>query len=103
VQPVPQRRTPFAVEFPLNFTSEIEFLAPAGYEAELPASMNKESQSRFASWKLHSSGKAGGLHLDYELHLPAGRYVAAEYADYEHELEQSMAALTQNIVLKRTK
>jgi tetratricopeptide (TPR) repeat protein len=103
VQPVPQRRTPFAVEFPLNFVSEIEFLAPAGYEAELPASMNKESQSRFATWKLHSSGKAGGLHLDYELHLPAGRYAAAQYADYEHDLEQSMAALTQNIVLKRAK
>ncbi|MCC7083875.1 MAG: tetratricopeptide repeat protein [Pirellulales bacterium] len=102
VQPLPQRRTPFAVEFPLDFFSEVELLTPAGFQAELPAGTNRQHQSKYSSWKLQTAARPNGTHIDYELHLAAGRYPASEYAAYQREFEQSMAALTQNMVLKRS-
>jgi hypothetical protein len=99
----PARRTPFAIEFPLLFSSQIDFITPEGYEAELPAGTSHQQQSPFAAWKLQTAAKSSGLHLDYELRLPTGRFPAAEYAAYEHDLQQSMAALTQSIVLKPVK
>jgi hypothetical protein len=103
VPAAPGRRTPFAVEYPLTFKSEIDFVAPHGYEAEYPAGMNHQRQSAYVAWKLQTALKAEGLHLDFELKLPTGQFPAAEYAAYEQDLEQSMTALAQSIVLKLVK
>lgn len=101
VQPVPDRRTPFEVEYPLEFGSTIELIVPDEYRAEIPQPVGAQSSSSFAAWKLQNSPVKGGVKIVYELHLPAGRHPASDYAAYHDELERAVSALGQQVVLKK--
>jgi hypothetical protein len=102
-QPTSHRRTPFEIEYPLQFNSAIELIVPKGYEAAPLSSMNDSAETPFASWKLRTGSDAKRLHVDYDLHLPAGYYPAAEYESYEEAMQRAVAALAQNVAFKRVK
>jgi Tfp pilus assembly protein PilF len=100
VPPVANRRTPFDVEYPLDFTSTITFVAPRGFAIQPPKEANAAAQSAYANWKLHAEPTSDSLRFDYSLHLPAGHHPAGEYAAYDEAMENAVAGLAQNVVLK---
>ena len=103
VQSVPQRRTPFAIEYPLQFSSEVDLLPPEGYELQSLASRDAHGQSKFVSWKVHTRAADGGQRIEYELQLPSGRYAAADYAAYDNDLDRALAVLSPSVTLKKNR
>jgi hypothetical protein len=103
VPPVPNRRTPFVIAYPLDFSSTIEFIAPAGYVVQRQPTINTHGDSSFVTWNLHTEPTEHGIQLRYQLHEPAAKYPAAQYADYDNALDRAVTAISQSIVLKRVK
>ena len=103
VQSVPQRRTPFAIEYPLQFSSEVDLLAPEGYQLQSLANRDEHGETRFVSWKVRTQAADSGEHIDYELQLPSGRYPAADYAAYDNDLDKALAVLSPSVTLKKTR
>ena len=103
VPPVRNRRTPFEVEYPLEFSSNVEFVVPQGFAVQTPVSADGRNESSFAQWKVHTVSNRQGLKTQYNLQLNAGRYTASDYGRYSEDLSRAIAALSQNVVLKRTK
>ncbi len=103
VPPVRTRRTPFEVEYPLEFSSTVEFIAPKGFAIEPPASADNRNESVFAVWKIHTTPNRQGLKAQYELQLNSGRYPASDYSRYSEDFSRANAALSQSVVLKRAK
>jgi tetratricopeptide (TPR) repeat protein len=97
---VANRRTPFDIEYPLDFASTITFVAPAGFAIQPPKEADPMGESVFAKWKLHAEPTSDGLRFDYNLHLPAGHHPATEYAAYDEAMENAVAGLAQSVVLK---
>ncbi len=103
VQSVPQRRTPFAIEYPLQFSSEVELSAPEGYRLQSLAARDEQAKTRFVSWKVRIKPVDSGELIQYELQLPAGRYAAADYATYDNDLDRALAVLSPSVALKKTR
>ena len=103
VPSVPNRRTPFVIAYPLDFSSTIEFITPAGYEIEQQPATDIHSDTAFITWNLHAEPAEHGIRLRYQLHEPAAKYAASQYADYDNALDRAVTAISQSIVLKRTK
>jgi hypothetical protein len=102
-QPARDRRTPFVVEYPLDFSSTIDFVTPEGFSAPTLPAMTQQSQSPFVTWKMHAEHADAGLRIHYDLHLPAGHYSASQYTTYDEDMDRAVAALSQNIILRRKK
>ena len=103
VPSVPNRRTPFAIEYPLDFSSTIDFVTPKGYTLEPLPATESHGDSSFVTWKLHAEPTERGVQLHYQLHEPAAKYSASQYADYDNALDRAVMAISQSLVLKRTK
>ncbi len=100
---VPDRRTPFVVEFPLEFSTEVDVRAPENYGMQSLASRDDRGQNKFAKWKMHAQPTPQGESIHYELHLASGHYAAADYKAYDDELDRALAALSPTVALKRVK
>ncbi len=103
VPPVPKRRTPFEIEYPLDFASTVEFSAPEGFAIADLTPLNRGGQTPYCNWKVSATAKRDRLKIDYELHLQSGQYQTSQYSEYGEELSHAIAALSQNVVLKRAK
>jgi tetratricopeptide (TPR) repeat protein len=103
VPSVPNRRTPFAIEYPLDFSSTIEFITPKGYTLEPLPATEGHGDSSFVTWKLRAEPTEHGVQLHYQLHEPAAKYFASQYADYDNALDRAVTAISQSLVLKRAK
>ena len=54
VPSVPNRRTPFVIAYPLDFSGTIEFITPAGGEIEQQPATDIHSDTAFITWNLHA-------------------------------------------------
>jgi Flp pilus assembly protein TadD len=103
VPPLANRRTPFEIEYPLDFVSAIDFTAPSEFTVRPPDKADTSGKSSFANWQLHTAPTKNGLRITYNLHLPAGRHAASEYSAYDEAMEAAVSGLTQNVTLMRGK
>jgi hypothetical protein len=98
---VDKRQTPFSARYPLRVKSTITLQSPAGFTVGDMGALNTQDQSQFAEWRVTAEGKGESVHIVFEASRGAGQYPAEQYAAYCDSIDQTMAALAQNVVLKR--
>jgi Flp pilus assembly protein TadD len=96
---VTDRRTPFTVEYPLVFSSEVKMKAAPGFTLQVSDASESDHASEFVSWKRRNTSVEPDLQVSYELRLNSGHYSAAQYASYQDEMERALAALSQTVSL----
>jgi tetratricopeptide (TPR) repeat protein/transglutaminase-like putative cysteine protease len=100
-QHLDQRRTPFAVCYPVQFTSSIRLSAPPGCAIGPMDLFNAQQQTPFASWRLAAEPIGDDVELTFRFEDSAGRYSADEYPAYQASMEQAVRALAKNVVFHR--
>jgi hypothetical protein len=100
-QRVENRQTPFVARYPLHVKSAITLGLPAGFTTGDMGPLNKEEQTQFAQWRVTAAGQAESVRVEFEASRGVGEYAADQYAAYCDTIERTVAALAQNVVLKR--
>jgi hypothetical protein len=100
-QRVENRQTPFVACYPLKMKSAITLGLPEGFTTGDMGPLNREEQSPFAEWKMTASGEGSVVQVDFEAARGVGHYSSDQYGAYCDSIERTVAALAQNVVLKR--
>jgi transglutaminase-like putative cysteine protease len=97
------RRTPYRVEYPLVFESEIEIEAPAGYRIASKPSQAGGGEDIHAEWKVASEVSSDRLWIHSRNRRPRLQGTAEEYRDLVAATESFLDAAQTSLVLARTK
>jgi hypothetical protein len=100
-QRVENRQTPFVARYPLRVKSAITLGLPTGFASGDMGPLNKEEHSSFAEWKMSAEGKSDAVHVAFEASRGVGQYSPDQYGAYCDSIDRTVAALAQNVVLKR--
>jgi hypothetical protein len=100
-QRVENRQTPFVARYPLRIKSAITLDLPDGFTTGEMGGLNREEQTSFAEWKISAEGKGNTLQLGFEATRGVGQFSPDQYGAYCDSIERTVAALAQNVVLRR--
>jgi hypothetical protein len=96
VTPVPERHTPFTVEYPLHFVSRTTVQGPGCADPELEARA-PGAESGFLKWTSAPTKERGVATLALEATLVTGTFPAARYGDYFRESEQVIRSVGRSV------
>jgi tetratricopeptide (TPR) repeat protein/transglutaminase-like putative cysteine protease len=97
------RRTPYRVEYPLLFESEIRVEAPAGYRIASKPSQADDGESLLAQWKVASDVSSDLLYIHSRNWRPSRHGSAEEYRELVAATESFLDATQTSLVLAKTR
>jgi transglutaminase-like putative cysteine protease/tetratricopeptide (TPR) repeat protein len=97
------RRTPYRVEYPLVFESEIQVEAPAGYRIASKPSRIDGGESPLAQWKVSSDVSPDRLSIHARNWRPRRNGSAEEYRELVAATESFLDAAQTSLVLAKTR
>jgi hypothetical protein len=100
VEPVNSRRTPFAIEYPLQVTSRTSFEAPEGWKVG-SGGAPAHGEDAFGTWSTGSARSGGGLVVSFDAALKRGEFAAERYGAYRELLEQALRSIAQPVRAER--
>lgn len=101
VESVDKRFSPFQVGVPLTIESTVTISAPEGFRASLTDAPTQKIEHRFVRCQLDTTAGKTGWRLNYKVYEPAGRFPAADYADFRAAMERTLNALSPKVTFER--
>ncbi|WP_347330326.1 tetratricopeptide repeat protein [Marinimicrobium locisalis] len=97
---VHNRQTDFEVSYPLVFETEVSYRAPHQEAIRLHKQDRRERRSEFGRFESHWDADEQRATRQFRFEVGAGRFEAAQYADYQRFTAQALDALRHPVNLK---
>jgi transglutaminase-like putative cysteine protease/tetratricopeptide (TPR) repeat protein len=103
VEPSTSRLTPFAIEYPLQFTSRTTFEIPPGWalESRPPHTRGGTEPRRaddvFAAWSTAITTSAGMVTVSFDAAMKRGEFAADRYRAFRHLLDEGLRSASQPV------
>ncbi|MCP4272795.1 MAG: DUF3857 domain-containing protein [Gammaproteobacteria bacterium] len=93
-QPVKDRKTPFKIQYPLNFESKVTVKAPIKNVFQKVDDLKKKDQSAFGQWQTIVIQNPELLELNFSCQLKAGVFDPSQYPSYQSTMEQAVTSIS---------
>ena len=95
-----KRLSPLVIKYPLQFTSRVILIAPAGFSAVASANPDQELDDRFLTARRHEERSDAELRIDFSFQQKAGKFTAQDYAPLREAHAQALMLVEHRVTLQ---